>query len=249
MELDPDRLRGLRDAHLVAGRPSGWFEPAYALARTEDAGLPWVHGTPHPYLQSWLEAPVTSPPGRRALVVGCGLGDDAVAVADAGFEVTAIDVAPTAVRWAEQRASDLMDPGAPRIRFREADLLAPPAELLGAFHLVVEIHTVPWLPGVVRDAAMAAIGGFAAPGGIVLVVTLLATDHATLERTSGPPWPQAPSELASYRAGGLVRVALEHPGPEAGALIEARITWQRPHEQPPETGGPPAGGLPLVGGG
>jgi len=248
VELDPDRLRELRDEQLAAGHPSGWFEPAYALARSEDAGLPWVHGTPHPYLVSWLEAPVTSPPGRRALVVGCGLGDDAVAVAEAGFEVTAIDIAPTAVRWADQRASDLIDPGAPRIRFLEADLLAPGAELRGAFDLVVEIHTVPWLPGVVRDAAMAAIGGLAAPGGIVLVVTLLATDHATLERTSGPPWPQAPSELTSYRAGGLVRVALEHPGPEAGSLIEARITWQRPHGQQPETGEASLGGLPLAGG-
>ena len=248
MDVESDHLRELRDQHLAAGRPSGWFEPAYALARAEGARLPWLYGTPHPYLESWLEAPVTSPPGQRALIVGCGLGHDAVAVANAGFEVTAIDVAPTAVQWAEQRASELIDAGVPRIRFLEADLLTPPTELLGAFDLVVEIHTVPWLPGVVRDAAMVAIGGFAAPGGIVLVVTLLATDHATLERTSGPPWPQAPSELASYRAGGLARVALEHPGPEAGSLIEARITWQRPYGERPEMGGEPAGGLPLAGG-
>lgn len=247
MEVDPDRLREVREEHLAAGRPSGWFEPAYALARAEGVGLPWLHGTPHPYLESWLEAPVTSPPGPRALVIGCGLGDDAVAVANAGLEVTAIDVSPTALAWAQQRAAGRLGAGVERIHFREADLLSAPQELLGAFDLVVEVHTVPWLPGVVRDAAMAAIGGFAAPGGVVLAVTLLATDHATMEQTIGPPWPQAPSELASYRAGGLVRVALEHPGPEAGSLIEARITWQRPHgEQPMQIS--PAGGLPLAGG-
>ena len=219
--LDPT-TRALLDQHLAAGEPAGWFEPAYRHARDTGAGLPWVHATPHPYLLDWLERPVTTPPGHRAVVVGCGLGDDAHALAAAGYEVTALDVAPTALSWAQRRFGD-------QVRWQEADLLALPAALTGAFDLVVEVHTVPWLPGVVRDAAMVAVGSLARAGGVVVVVTLLGRSQAALDAGTGPPWAQAPSELATYRAAELVRVALEHPGAEAGPLFEARVTFQRPH--------------------
>ena len=223
-QLDP-RVRALLERHLAEGDPTGWFEPAYRLARDEGVGLPWVHAAPHPYLVDWLRKPVTTPPGDRAAVVGCGVGDDAMAVAGAGYVVTAFDVAPTAVRWATQRSGEA-------IGVRTADLLALPEELRGAFDLVVEVHTVPWLPGVVRDAAMAAIGALARPGGVVVVVTILGADQGGLAAHPGPPWPQAPSELASYRAAELVRVSLEHPGDAAGQVFEARVTFQRPHGDP-----------------
>ena len=231
------QVRAQLEHELGRGAPAGWFEAAYRRCHDDGVGLPWVHATPHPYLLDWLAAPVTSPPGARAVVVGCGLGDDAQAVADAGYEVTAIDVAPTALAWAAARFPDA-------VRWREADLLALPEDLVEAFDLVVEVHTVPWLPGVVRDAAMVAVGRLARPGGIVLAVTLLGRDQAALEAAGGPPWPQAPSELATYRAANLVRVALEHPGPEAGPVYEARVTFQRPHGTPPARDG-----LPLVPGG
>jgi hypothetical protein len=58
-------------------------------------------------------------------------------------------------------------------------------------------------------------------------VTLVATgpDGAG----EGPPWPQAPSELAAYRAAGLVRLALDHPPPDPTVReLPARVTFQRP---------------------
>lgn len=223
-DIDP-RVRALLEGHLADGDPTGWFEPAYRLAHDVGVGLPWVHAAPHPYLVDWLAQPVTTPPGPRAVVVGSGLGDDAMAVAEAGYAVTAFDVAPTAVRWATQRVGAALE-------VRTADLLALPDELTGAFDLVVEVHTVPWLPGVVRDAAMAAIGTLARPGGVVVAVTLLGANQGALAAHPGPPWPQAPSELASYRAAELVRVALEHPGHGSGQLFEARVTFQRPHGDP-----------------
>ena len=237
----PVDVRGLVDAHLGAGDPTGWFEPLYADAASDAARVPWAGSAPHPYVTDWLDVPVATPPGRRAVVVGCGLGDDAAELARRGYEVTAFDVAPTAVAWARRRFADL------DIDWRVEDVLEVSPDLVGAFDLVVEVRTVQSLPGGVRVAAMDAIGRLAAPRGVVVVVTLVATDADTARGWDGPPWAQAPSELAVYRGSGLVRLALEHPEPDERGAMEVRITWQRPEGQPPGDsviGGP--GGLPIV---
>jgi len=230
----------LVEEHLGAGRPTGWFEPLYAGAAGDPDAVPWAEQAPHPYVMDWLDEPVLTPAGQRAVVVGCGLGDDAVELVRRGFEVTAFDVAPSAVDWARRRWR--RDPSGRQVDWRVADLLDLPEDLLGAFDLVVEVRTVQSLPGVVRDAAMHAIGTLAAPGGVVLAVTLVASNEAIARAWQGPPWAQAPSELAAYRSSGLVRLALEHPDPDERGVMEVRLTWQRPHDTPPPT----AGGLPIL---
>jgi SAM-dependent methyltransferase len=60
-------------------------------------------------------------PGR-AVVLGCGLGTNAIDLAGKGFDVTAIDVAPTALSRAEARARK----AGVRVRWLVADVLAPP---------------------------------------------------------------------------------------------------------------------------
>jgi SAM-dependent methyltransferase len=232
-------VQALVEQHLAAGEPTGWFEPLYAAAE-DAAAVPWAHLAPHPYVQGWLTDRLATPPGRRAVVVGCGLGDDAACLAAEGYEVTAFDVAPSAVAWARRRFPDAS------VAWRTADLLALPDDLVGAFDLVVEVRTVQSLPGVVRDAAMHAVGTLAAPGGVVVAVTLLATDQERARGHAGPPWPQAPSELAAYRSSGLVRLALEHPEPDDHGMMEVRLTLQRPAGGGPAGGGPAGGGLPLL---
>lgn len=221
--------------HLEAGRPTGWFEPLYARARGDAGAIPWAKLTPHPYVVDWLDDPVAAPPGRVAAVVGCGLGDDAAELARRGFEVVAFDVSASAVEWARTRF--------PRagVDWRVADLLDLPDDLVGAFDLVVEVRTVQSLPGVVRDAAMHAVGRLVAAGGVVVAVTLVAASDDVARAWQGPPWVQAPSELAAYRAAGLERVALEHPDPDERGVMEVRLTLQRPAGSPP-----PGGGLPIA---
>lgn len=238
----PPDVRELVDRHLGAGDPTGWFEPLYAGAGDDAAAVPWAGSTPHPYVTDWLDDPVATPPGPRAVVVGCGLGDDAAELARRGFDVTAFDVSPTAVAWAQRRFAEL------DISWRVEDVLQLPDELLGAFDLVIEVRTVQSLPGVVRDAAMDAIGRLAADKGVVVVVTLVATDTDIAREWQGPPWAQAPSELAVYRGSGLVRLALEHPEPDEQGAMEVRITWQRPVGTPPtESAIGGSGGLPIIG--
>ncbi len=227
--------------HLAAGRPTGWFEPVYAAGFGRREAVPWAGDGPHPFVVDWLEDPVATPPGGRAVVVGCGLGDDAAELARRGWRVTAFDIAPSAVRWARRRHRRV------DVDWRQQDLLDLPDWWGGAFDLVVEVHTVTSLPGVVRDGAMDAVGRLVAEGGVAVVVTLLATGAQHAQGWVGPPWAQAPSELATYRASGLVRLTLEHPPAGAEPAIEARVTWQRPMGVPASArAGPPDGGLPLA---
>jgi SAM-dependent methyltransferase len=221
-----ERLRPLIEEHLAAGAPTGWFEPAYREAVASQRRLPWQEPDPHPWVASWLDEPVLTPPGRRALVIGCGEGAEVRLLAARGFEVVGFDVAPTALAW----ATDLLrrEPREVRraVTLREADLLTVDPAEFGTFDLVVEVHTVPWLPGLVQDAAMAAIGPLVAPAGMAVTITELRRDDEV--EVAGPPWPQAPSALAAYRAGGLVRLALEHPRVSGSGPLEVRLTWQRP---------------------
>ncbi len=68
--------------------------------------IPWDRGAVSPALLGWLEDGEL-PPGR-ILIPGCGRGHEAVELAQRGFQVTALDIAPTALEHlaAELRVAD-----------------------------------------------------------------------------------------------------------------------------------------------
>lgn len=212
--------------HLAGGDPLGWFEPVYAAAAGDPRRVPWAQLAPDPHLVAWLEQPGLQVAGSDVLVVGCGLGDDAAELADRGCRVVALDISETAVAWAAERFGDR------EVDWRVADLLEVADDLAGGFGLVVEIRTAQSLPEGLREAAMQAIAGFVAPGGMLVHVGLLATSAEAAGSRDGPPWPLAPSELAAYRAAGLRRVSLEHPHAgedgRVGEVMDVRVTLRRP---------------------
>src|SRR5262245_22762460 len=67
-----------------------------------DCNLPWDTGQPSSELQRVLSQHTIQP--CRALELGCGTGTNSVWLAQQGFEVTGIDLAPLAVERAEKRA-------------------------------------------------------------------------------------------------------------------------------------------------
>jgi SAM-dependent methyltransferase len=70
--------------------------------RYRDGNLPWDTGHPSTELQRVVsQHPI--PPGR-ALDIGCGTGSNSVWLAQQGFDVTGIDVAPLAIERATERA-------------------------------------------------------------------------------------------------------------------------------------------------
>ena len=61
----------------------------------------------NPNLSEWTDFRKVKAHGKRALVVGCGLGDDAEYLAEQGFSVTAFDISPTLHRLVPSSVSGL----------------------------------------------------------------------------------------------------------------------------------------------
>jgi SAM-dependent methyltransferase len=169
------------------------FEEMYAAAGGDLAAVPWANLRPFPLLVEWLDG-AGSGTGRRALVIGCGYGDDAEELARRAFEVSAFDFSPTAIRRARERFP------ASSVDYRVADLFDLPAEWSGRFDLVVEIRTMQSLPIAERRAGAAAIAATIAPGGRLWFFALGRETHLPGERR---PWPVTPDELAGFEAAGL----------------------------------------------
>jgi SAM-dependent methyltransferase len=194
------RARDLAAAHLARGDAKGWFEALYAEAAGETAAIPWADLRANVHLVEWLDREAFSGAARRALVAGCGLGDDAELLRERGFDVTAFDVSPTAVAWCRRRFPNSS------VRYETADLLEVPAPWRRVFDLVVEIYTLQVLPAELRPAAMTALADCVRPGGRLLVVC----------RGRGPgddpgqmPWKLLAEELSAVERAGLSRGGFE----------------------------------------
>jgi SAM-dependent methyltransferase len=168
---------------------TAWFEQLYAAAEAGEAQVPWDRGGPNPFLAQWVRERAGEGAGRRALVVGTALGDDAELLAARGFAVTAFDIAPTAIEAARRRFPDSS------VDYRVADLLDLPHEFRGAFDLVAEAITVQALPISLRDEAIDAIASTVAPGGTLVVVSGI---HDGEGERDGPPWPLTRTELDRF---------------------------------------------------
>lgn len=204
---DPDnRARLLAQAARAVGDATGWFEQLYAEAARGEATVPWGHRAVNPYLAAWTSRRRLDGAGRPALVVGCGLGDDAEHLAGQGYWVTAFDVAPSAVKACWERFP------ASTVDYRVADVLDPPAEWARAFDLVVEAYTVQTLTGALRRRAAENIGGFLAPGGTLLVIAFGRTPEEPEdpeEPTGRIARPLTVAELDAFTVTGLRREHLD----------------------------------------
>jgi len=169
----------------------GRFEEVYRAAGVDPARIPWAHEGPNRTLVPWLnvEAPALVRPGGRVLVVGCGLGHDAAELGARGFDVTAIDVCPSAIDHARRLHPELGD------RFQVADAMEPPARLLRRFDLVVEVHTLQSLPPSSWEDLAKSIASMLCAHGVLLSVCRGRPDETPLDSIEGPPFSLTPGDM------------------------------------------------------
>lgn len=212
--------RKLAADSIEAGRPLAWFETLYSQSAGDESLIPWADMAVNPNLSHWLEEHRPFGSHRRALVVGCGLGDDAEALSSLGFQVAAFDISPTCIEWCRQRF-----PKSP-VKYTVADLFDPPAEWQGAFDLVVEAYTLQVLTPDLRQEAINTIAPVVAPDGTLLVI---ARGRDESDEPGQMPWPLTRSELDQFAECGLHEVRFDdYIEAEDPPVRRFRVEYRRP---------------------
>lgn len=200
MDANGARAKQLARSYLDEGGFLAWFETLYAGSGGDASRIPWADLTVNPHFASWVGQRPLQGGGRRALVVGCGLGDDAEELARRGFAVTAFDISPTAIKWCRERFAESP------VDYCVVDLLAAPATWQGSFDFVFEAYTIQSLPASLREAAIRRIADFVRPSGRLLVIC---RGRDPGPEPDGPPWPLTRTELSDFTTAGLREESFE----------------------------------------
>jgi SAM-dependent methyltransferase len=197
---DRKRARELAAEYLQKGDPTGWFEVLYKEAEQGKSIVPWAdRGASLGLIEFWRTNPQATD-GKKALVIACGLGDDAEQLAAWGFATTAFDISETAIRTAHTRFPQS------EVDYRVADLFQPPAEWEQNFDFVLEANTVQALPKEFRAGAIERIATFVRPGGKLLAIV---RGREANEPEGELPWPLTRAEMNEFVHAGLSEVAFE----------------------------------------
>ena len=191
------RARELAENFAEHGDMLGWFDAFYKEAEGDNGQIPWADLEPNRFFREWAEDVDLKGEARKALVVGCGLGDDAKYLYDLSFDVTAFDISPTAIDWAKKLHAET------DITFLVADVFEPDPAWLGAFDFVLEIYTIQPLPMDLRERVIDSIASFVAPGGELVVVTRGREDE---EEPVQLPWPLSRRDLSRFETNSLVQI-------------------------------------------
>lgn len=152
--------------------------------RYQTGDMPWEKGEASPGLVDFLAAHPELPRGS-VCVPGCGTGHDPLVWARAGFGVTGLDLAPTAIRLARERAAQA---GLP-VRYEQRNFLqetpARPFDWLFEHTLFCAINPSE------RDQYVTALLRWLKPGGDYLAVNYLIPD------LDGPPFGTTRDEVLS----------------------------------------------------
>lgn len=161
-------------------KPNDWFENLYSVSNKEGDGVPWANMKTHPTFQHWIDNNILEGNGKTALVVGCGMGDDAVELESHGFKVTAFDVSKSAIALCEKRFPNS------KVDFVQADLLEGVSGWYKKFDFVLEIFTIQALPPKYEKLLMQHISDFVSEKGKLMVITEVQSEKRIFEK--GPPW-------------------------------------------------------------
>ena len=162
------------------------FELRYWIGDT-----PWDSGVTPPEVIAFLDR---TPPGK-ALELGCGTGTNAVAMAQRGWQVTAVDFSARAIQHARRKARQARA----RIHFlrRDASRLD---DMTGPFDFALDIGCFHSLKPAARSRYVSALTRLLRPQGVYML-------YAFLHPVEG--WP-AEAEIRQLLGSNFDLTALEH---------------------------------------
>ena len=219
----PTKVSTLAAQFLQKNDPTGWFEELYSQAKGNSAEIPWAKSTVNSHLADWLNKNKIDGKGKQALVVGCGLGDDAEALAKIGYQVTAFDISPTAIAWCQQRFPQTS------VNYVVADALKPETSWQNRFDFALESYTLQALPESFRQQIMSTIANYLAPRGMLLIICR----GRNIQEDAGisPPWALTKEELSFFTQLKLNQILFEdYLDQNQPPIRRFRITYVKPDE-------------------
>ncbi len=198
---------------------SNFFKTVYDRAEGDQSQVPWASEEAKAEVLAWLAAHPAKD-GARALDVACGLGENAEALAQAGYQTLAFDVSEKAVKWAKARYPDSL------VDYQVGDLFNLP-QSWGQFDLVHECYTLQSFPDELRHKAFSSVAQCVAPGGTLLVYARVRADGTEWDQA---PWPVMHGEFAAFQEAGLELISEEHFETEGrvSMIPHAFLVYQRP---------------------
>ncbi len=183
--------------------------------RYQTGDMPWEKGEPSPGLVDFLAAHPELPKGS-VVVPGCGTGHDVRVWAQAGFDVSGFDLAPSAIRLCCERTAQ----AGLTATFAQSDFLADPTPM--QFDWLFEHTLFCAIDPSRRDDYVKAVLRWLKPGGQLLAI------HYMIRDEQGPPFGVTQEELMErflphfeLKQGWVPRAYPNRTG------LELMLWWQR----------------------
>lgn len=149
----------------------------------------WDKGVPAPAMKQYLTRHAVR---GRALVPGCGRGHEVALAVEQGLDATGLDIAPTGIAEARAKYPHLAE------RFVVGCLFDPPAEMRGAYDVVLEHTCMSALPPSLRADYRRGIDLTLRRGGLLIGVWFI--NPALDPGEEGPPYPFSEADLTALFA-------------------------------------------------
>jgi len=148
--------------------------------KTSTTTLPWDIGTTAPELTGTI--PGLDLPSKNVLEIGCGSGTNAIWLAQQGYDVTATEVAPTALELAGKKASEAKV----RITFKLSDICEEAPIDQHSVGFVFDRGVFHVMPADKRSLFVDRVSATLMPGGYWLCMAG-SSDELRPEGEQGPP--------------------------------------------------------------
>lgn len=170
-----------------------YWDEYFARHRTAGTDLDWGGRWTEPFLPLLRQAGA-----ERVLELGCGSGNDAARLAEAGIAVVALDASGEAIAAARGKLGNLP------IDFAVADMTEPLPFNAASFDAVMANVSLHMFPDAVTRAVFAEIGRVVRPGGLLLM-HVNATSDRPLRAARRPVERELEPDYVLERAGQRVR--------------------------------------------